>query len=409
MTSADGPLRLACAGWVDADSGSISAANHRLLRAVVEDGHLVDFYANEGFLNDPGLAQYGRFRFVPIPVAESSVLKALDRLAGGRLARLHGWVLVRRFGRRMRRHVATAHEDDPYDALLFLGVEPLAEIADVPTFVWPQGLPGGELGFLRRRRRLVSRTSGLVGYWCVRGAYELRDACGWRWLDRAHVIVASHSSSARLRERGVPATRIIVLPYPIDLERFAPGDRADDGRDTVRVVCLGRLDPRKRIDLLRGAAEVLAARGRPVEIEVIGRSGYLRGWEERVTGPEALQLGLRYQAHVDSPEVPRILRAADLVVQPSEDEEFGHAIAEALACGKRVVVGSSNATREYVPKAAGVVFDRYEPADVANALEQALLLDSASAADAARSSAEATFASRDVAASLMRAIRGVVR
>lgn len=405
--SVGNPLRIACVGWVDESSGSISAANGRLLRAFVRQGHSVDFFANDGFLSDPGIGDDGPFVFRGISVRGSRTWETIDRLTRGRSSRAHGFVLVRRFTRQVGRVVEREHRQRPYDALLVLGMDQVPLPPGIPLVVWPQGLPGGELGFLRRRRGLVTDVSTAAAYWIVRGAYELRDVLGWRWLRQAHVVVASDDARARLERRGVSADRVTVLPYAIDLERFRPSGASSPHDGPAAVVCLGRLDPRKRVDLLPAAARLLSSRDRPVRIRVIGRPGYLSGWSAIVDSDDARSVGVTYEPHLATDEVVEVLRHADLVVQPSEDEEFGHAIAEALACGTRVVVGPSNATREYVPSTAGAVADEYTATGIADAIERALGLDPNAARAAARLAAEDAFSADGIATRLVQLLREV--
>ena len=88
-----------------------------------------------------------------------------------------------------------------------------------------------------------------------------------------------------------------------------------------------------------------------------------RGWP----GPP-----MTYVDAVPQAEILERLCEADVVVQPSEHEEFGSAIAEALACGIPVVTGPTNGTSEYTPTTGSVTFDRYEPHSLAHAIDRAL-------------------------------------
>ncbi|HEV8549830.1 MAG TPA: glycosyltransferase, partial [Polyangiaceae bacterium] len=70
--------------------------------------------------------------------------------------------------------------------------------------------------------------------------------------------------------------------------------------------------------------------------------------------------------------VPEAFAQADVLVQPSENENFGFSVAEALAAGRAVVAGPTNGTLEYAG-AAGFGFDAYRPDSVAAAMERALV------------------------------------
>ena len=77
-----------------------------------------------------------------------------------------------------------------------------------------------------------------------------------------YFIVGSRQSKRTLGELyDVPQGRIAVLPYPIDLELFSLSEeRAEESDKSLRVCWLGRIIPRKRLDLfLDGAALAIRA------------------------------------------------------------------------------------------------------------------------------------------------------
>jgi glycosyltransferase involved in cell wall biosynthesis len=66
--------------------------------------------------------------------------------------------------------------------------------------------------------------------------------------------------------------------------------------------------------------------------------------------------------------VPRWLRAADVVCQPSLAEPFGLVTLEALACGRPVVATRVGGPVEFVPLRAGVLVDPEDEDALAAAL-----------------------------------------
>ena len=140
------------------------------------------------------------------------------------------------------------HAVRPYDALLFLGTPPARLMDGIPTVVWPQGAPQNELHAVRRLASRFSRVSGRSAYLKVRLYYEVKDRLVWSWAPRHHLVLASEFARQEAIRFGVPADRLCVAPYPVDLERFSPAPTPTG--PLRRVLCVGRLDPRKRIDLL---------------------------------------------------------------------------------------------------------------------------------------------------------------
>jgi glycosyltransferase involved in cell wall biosynthesis len=68
--------------------------------------------------------------------------------------------------------------------------------------------------------------------------------------------------------------------------------------------------------------------------------------------------------------VPELFADVEVLVQPSQNENFGFSVAEALAAGRAVVLGPTNGTADFAG-AAGLLFDAYTPVAVAEALGRA--------------------------------------
>jgi glycosyltransferase involved in cell wall biosynthesis len=133
---------------------------------------------------------------------------------------------------------------------------------------------------------------------------------------------------------------------------------------------LGRLDPRKRLDLLLDAFALIVEEIPEARLRIVGRPGY---------APNQLSLvknfrhraKVEYQGAVPRHEVPALLRETSVLMQVSENEDFGTAVAEALACGVPVVLGTSNGTAEYVDDYSRV-FTAHTAEQVAHATREVL-------------------------------------
>jgi glycosyltransferase involved in cell wall biosynthesis/GT2 family glycosyltransferase len=400
-------MRLAVYGLVRDGAGSVPSAHFLLCRALLEAGHRLDLYADPGYIPDPDYADM-RFRYVRLDVEARRPVNGKGLPADLRL--LADSLAGRRHGHRSRETaiaLATArHSICPYDAMLFLGVPPRSTIDGVPTFVWPECGPQTELDAVRGLSKPIARVSGRAAYLKLRLYYELKDRLVWAWARRHHLIVASWLGRQQAIAFGVPAERICVAPYPIDLERFTAGEIP--AGSTRRVLCIGRLDPRKRIDLLVDAVAILARRRNDFRVEIIGRDGYLPGWSALVQ-EAGRSLPITYTRGVPHSQIVERLREADVVVQPSEYEEFGHAVAEALACGIPVVTGPTNGTGAYAPADGSEAFDCYTPDSLADAIERALATSRDPSARASCRTAAAAFAADRVATTVSEFIRAQLR
>ncbi|MFC5833541.1 glycosyltransferase [Nonomuraea insulae] len=140
---------------------------------------------------------------------------------------------------------------------------------------------------------------------------------------------------------GIPRDRIRVVPCGVDIATFTPDGPALPRGKAVRLLYLGRLVERKRIDTIVRAlpgiadAELIIAGGPPAaQLTDDANVRRLRLIAEKC-GVQDQVLFLGNVAHVD---VPKLIRSADLVVNVPPYEPFGMVPVEAMACGVPVVV-----------------------------------------------------------------------
>ncbi len=191
-----------------------------------------------------------------------------------------------------------------------------------------------------------------------------------RWQRARAAIALSVALAERLRDAGVPADRVHVIPPaveqppPENAESIGP---ADDG---IRIVCIAALTPEKGVDVLIDAVPALHARFPALRVIVLG------------DGPERLALQHRIDAtgcghavvlagHVDHPE--QMLSEATLAVQPSRAEGFGSSVLDALVRGVPVVASDTGGLRDALLGGGGVLVPPDDPKALAGAI--AALLD----------------------------------
>ena len=148
------------------------------------------------------------------------------------------------------------------------------------------------------------------------------------------VLVPSRFVADQLLERGLPPSRVAVIPYGVDLGAFSPGtDRPPNAR--VRCVYVGQISHRKGIPVL-----LRAARGLP-DVQFV------------LTGPvvtPSLLRGLppnaRWMGPLPHAEVATLMGEADIFVLPAVEDAYPLAVLEAMACGVPVVVTDHVGTSE---------------------------------------------------------------
>jgi len=184
-----------------------------------------------------------------------------------------------------------------------------------------------------------------IHYWGQQPATvdAVRDA----GLNAAGLLAVSEAMKRDMVALGLAEDRIRVHHTGVDLDRFAPGDRAalkaKLGVSGPLVACVGALIPRKGQAIL---IEALA--GLPdVTLMIVGQ-----GPDRASLEAQARTLGIadrvRFAGALPHDEIARILAAADVMVLPSSSEGLANAWVEALACGTPIVITDTGGAREVV-------------------------------------------------------------
>jgi glycosyltransferase involved in cell wall biosynthesis len=183
-----------------------------------------------------------------------------------------------------------------------------------------------------------------------------------RLLGAAAAVHYTSAEEQRLAERQMPwLAPGTVIPLGIDDEAFANPDVASVGRSDV-VVALGRLHPKKGIDLLIQAFHRLAAvdslRAWRLRVAGDGPAAYVAGLERIArAGPAADRI--EFAGWIDPAHRGALLRSSALFVLPSHQENFGIALVEAMAAGvPAIVTPGVNLAKEIAEAGAGWVAER---------------------------------------------------
>jgi colanic acid/amylovoran biosynthesis glycosyltransferase len=151
-------------------------------------------------------------------------------------------------------------------------------------------------------------------------------------------LVLGESMRRRLVEMGAPPARVHVHPLGVDLARFAPARRSPARKDSLALLSIARLVPKKGIEYaLRAVARV--ARAHPnVRYTIVG-DGPLRGALEALAHELALGSAVRFTGWLPRPEVLRIARDADVLLAPSITAADGDAEGTPLAILEAAALG----------------------------------------------------------------------
>lgn len=343
-------MRIAVTGFVSGQAGSVASANALLLKALLAHGCEIHFFSKASFV-DPreAVGAHPAFTFKDVDNRLADRFRArveriplLGRLAGILDATTYNMLLVRKFQQ--------AHAEQKFDLCLWLGDYANGSVKGLPTVSFAQGPPGTDARSLINRFPEIARLAGPVPAWTWRimAHFRLSRFGLPRFLYSNCFIVGSKQSARTMRVRyGIPARELRLLPYPIDLQMFHLPATPPAPSPALRVLWLGRIIPRKRLDLfLNGAAEAIR-RGLDVRLSIVGGVGFVPGYEkliEQFPYPDRL----KWTPFLPREEVPALLHTHDVLAQPSEEENFGSSVAEAQACGLPVIVGATNGNADYL-------------------------------------------------------------
>jgi glycosyltransferase involved in cell wall biosynthesis len=154
--------------------------------------------------------------------------------------------------------------------------------------------------------------------------YELADA----------VTVPSTFAFNSFVELGVPANKLRLVPYGVDLSRFYLTEKPNDRE--FRVLFVGRLSVRKGLRYLIEAFDKLAHPHKRL---------FLIGSVEPALRETVAKLGSRpdvtLAGHLPQPELKHVMSSSHVMVLPSIEEGLALVQAQAMACGCPVVCSTN--------------------------------------------------------------------
>jgi glycosyltransferase involved in cell wall biosynthesis len=190
------------------------------------------------------------------------------------------------------------------------------------------------------------------------------------------VIAVSEAAAADLADRLRPAPgKLVVIPNGVD-ERFRPVP-APPPAPSGHLLFVGNPKPHKNLPRVLGAYARLvrerATSGRALPALVV--AGGDRQDETAALRALAGRLGLAervsFPGFVDEDDLAALYRGASMLLFPTLAEGFGLPIAEAMACGRPVVVSNRPVHRE-IAGAAGEPVDPLDEVSIAHGVARLL-------------------------------------
>lgn len=188
-------------------------------------------------------------------------------------------------------------------------------------------------------------------------------------LSRADYIAPNNQHLADLALRWKPslADKIRLLPNAVTQEQIA-GRPARSADNTLRLITVGQLVRRKRIDWLLATLVDLTRQNVDARLTIVGegpQTARLRALAD--TGELAGKV--QFTGYLERAEITQLLQRHDVYVTPSRAEGMSHAVLEAMAAGLPIVT-NANGCHDVVRKAKCGIVTKH---DHVGALTEAVL------------------------------------
>ncbi|PWH19406.1 MAG: glycosyltransferase family 1 protein [Ardenticatenia bacterium] len=192
---------------------------------------------------------------------------------------------------------------------------------------------------------------------------------------RAYAIIAVSEATKRdlMRLYAVPTEKITVIheaaaPHfkPATAEQIAHV-RERYGLPEHYILRVGTIEPRKNLERLLDALQVLQRSDPTIRLVVVGSKGWLYERFFKKLHQSELRYAVILTGHIRDADLPAIYSGATLLVEPSLYEGFGLPLLEAMACGTPVVCSNTSSLPE-VGGDAAYYFDPRDSAAMAEAI-----------------------------------------
>lgn len=265
---------------------------------------------------------------------------------------------------------------------------------------------------------LLARLFSKPLIWSPRGALQRWDGTNkrglkWSWEilcnaligPRRTVLHVTSDEEADASARRMSKTRVQVIPNGVDIPHRLPKRQwRPDGH--LRLMYLGRLDPKKGIETLLRALLHFTGEKMSLQIYGTGDAPYVTNLERLV---EELNLSaiVTWRGHLEPIGKSAAFAASDLSLVPSFTENFGMTVAEALAHGVPVVASRGTPWSGMVEHGCGWWVDN-SPEELAGAIQEAMTANLELMGNKGRSWMQAAFGWPSVAKRMHETYRSMI-
>jgi poly(glycerol-phosphate) alpha-glucosyltransferase len=240
-------------------------------------------------------------------------------------------------------------------------------------WLWSTSIAGHAC--LIKRKPYVITPYGMLDAWALSQSRWKKRVFRWLAEDRIlshaaaiHALCAPEAAAVRKLGFSNP---VVIIPPGLDID---PRSDADVSRAREPVILfLGRLHPKKGVDVLSAAFERVAAKHPAWHLLIAGpdQAGLRNGLEERARAA-GLEARTSFVGPVYGAEKSAVLRSAAIFALPSHSEGVPIAVLEAMAHGVPVAISKACNLPEVEVAGAGFVGDA-EPHSMAQLLDRLMM------------------------------------
>ena len=191
---------------------------------------------------------------------------------------------------------------------------------------------------------------------------------GHRFLENCEqILVASLIEGEQVNRKFQEKVRIVGLGIPKEITTTRS---VNAKREEKRVLFLGRITSKKRLDLVISAVAELINGGQPVCLDIAGtgKSRLVNKLHKQAVAMN-IEKSVLFHGWVVGVNKKSLMHTADYFVLPSEEENFAIAVAECLAVGIPCIVSRNVALSSLVETFhAGAVIEQLNSTQISNAI-----------------------------------------
>jgi glycosyltransferase involved in cell wall biosynthesis len=363
-------MKFAVTGFVDGVSGSGACASALVLRELLQQGHTVHFFSKSSFVDPRSLLNdFPKFRFYDVTnhgpdylrqtVKEIPIIRCLGE-------RFDSWT----YNRLLVQMISKWHQVNNYDFCLWMGDHVKGRIPGLPSISMYAPIPGCDARSIIRRREEIKRLTSSYQYikWQFLAFLKIKFGIPNILLADHWVTLSPYSKETIHSLFGVDREKMSNFPLPIDLSLFKlPEKVVINPKEPLKILWVGRIIPRKRLDLFLDAAVIALSRGVNLKLTILGDVKLVDGYEKLIQNfPLEYRDRLVWLKNgIPRKLIPAMYHSHDVFVQPSEEEDWSSP-AEAQACGLPVIVGPKSGNANYL-NSRDIVLREYSPENLAMA------------------------------------------